>query len=1055
MEAWPVNSKNNKLTTIVAAAFGLAAAALYFASMADYAFPGESASLVACWRGLDMVPKLAPHPLMAVFAKMAGVSNVIAPVCGALSVWFLFLLVAAFVSWRADSAVENRDPKETQCLSLAAATTAAVVFMLPPAVRSAATHLEPRMFDFAWALGAFALVLPFRRVESGWFWLFPPLLAIIVAFGLCDSGLFLVFLPLYLLLAASIAMHCGKSPYLAVTFFLFAFAAAVPSGTAILGVDFPKSMLRALEEISMYFETHGWLVIAVFATVPFLAALVSSSRAFDDDQRSVALLFHGAMTFAAILGIATELSPSSIMEPYAILPVATSAFVSATAGYLAAYWWMLAAQKRITGYVAGGLLAFVLVVSCLWRAFTFDGQAGAFADRLAEKVVEQLDGRKWFVSDGTLDSHVQIVAADKGVEVHVVSLHRDMEEEYLEWLKKDVEKSGIGGERNGALKISLTLGVLPFVQDWLSSDTNAANEVAIWGAPDLWRTAGLTPMPELLFFGADESRTPDIAAAWQELDGILEVPEGWGSYRDRDVKNPLDRMRQSIRRHVGFVANNRGVWLQDKHRDDDAWRMYELVLNEIDRDNICAIFNELAMVRGGHPFAAKKQRDLDRTLKAAVEDKSRRYILWRLGTYYGYIRDPEIFVKLGYAWAKSGRPGEALTQIRRAIDFVSADKRIALLNLMANLYADGSEQDKSRRIFSAILKKNESDHDALMGMMRLEMQEGNSAKALDYLQRAAAQTNDVHRADVENAMLSAMKGDFADAKRRLYGIVDKNPSDQRAWALLSGVVMQEMDSAGDDADKTAKLKYELEGDIMANMEKSLGGGDDFYLQMTKGFVKMRSGENARADARRSFEAALKTHPDATVAQNLVLGLDISLDDRENAKEHAQTMLRRNRKIPLANYVLGSIALGEGKYDEAEAFLRRAADAPQPVSLAMNDLAETLRRRKEFQEAEIYARKAVRTDPNLYVAWETLGSILMDAGGDLDEAEECVRRACELSKQKDGRASDVRMLMSLARVQIARKDFQRARLTMRKVQARAKELSEFEKQEFEEMRKSVR
>ena len=1045
----------NKLIGIVAAALGLVAAALYFASMADYAFPGESASLIACWRGLDMLPKLAPHPLMAVFAKVSGTGNVLAPICGALSAWLLFLLVAAFVAWRVDSTFENRDPRETRGLALVADATATVVFVFTPAVRSAATHLEPRMFDFTWALAAFAVALPFRRAFGGIFWLFPPLLAMLVALGMCDSGLFLALLPFYLALVIGIAIYCGKSPFIATTFFVLALAVALPAAMAILGLDFSKSMLRSAEEIAGYFETHGWLVIAVFATVPFCAALFSSARAFDDDQRPIALLFHGAMTFASILAIATDLSPSSIMEPYAILPVATSAFTAATAGYLAAYWWMLASQKRVVGYAAGGLLAFVLVVSCLWRAFTFDGQAGSFADKIAEKVVEELGGRKWFVSDGTLDSHVQIVAAARGVEVNVVSLNRDMEEEYLEWLGKAVEESGIGGEKNSALKISLTLGVLPFVQDWLASDTNVANEVAIWGAPDLWRAAGMTPMPELLFFGADEARAPDIAAAWKDLEGILEVPRGWGSYRDRNVKNPLDRMRQSIRRHVGFVANNRGVWLQDKHRDDDAWRMYELVLNEIDRDNICTIFNEVAMVRGGHEFAANKQRDLERTLKAAVEDKGRRYILWRLGTYYGYIRDPEIFIKLGYAWAKSGRPGDALSHIRRAIDFVATDKRIALLNLMANLYADGSEQDKSRRIFTAILKRDAADHDALMGMMRLELQEGNSAKALDYLERAAAQTNDLRRAETENAMLSAMKGDFADAKRRLYGIVDKNPSDQRTWALLSGVVMQEIDAAGEDAKKSAQLKYELENDIIRNMEKEMVGGDDFYLNMTKGFLKLRSGEDTRVEARMSFEAAMKSHPDATVAQNLSLGLDISLDDRESAEEHAKAMLRRNRKIPLANYVLGSIALGNGKYDEAEAFLRRAADAPQPVSLAMNDLAETLRRRKNLKEAEIYARKAIRTDPNLYVAWETLGSILMDAGESLDEAEDCVRRACELSKQKDGRASDVRMLISLARVQIARRDFKRARLTMRKVQARSKELSDFEKQEFEEMRKSVR
>ena len=41
--------------------------------------------------------------------------------------------------------------------ALVAAFAATFVFMLTPAVRSAATHLEPRLFDFTWALAAFAL----------------------------------------------------------------------------------------------------------------------------------------------------------------------------------------------------------------------------------------------------------------------------------------------------------------------------------------------------------------------------------------------------------------------------------------------------------------------------------------------------------------------------------------------------------------------------------------------------------------------------------------------------------------------------------------------------------------------------------------------------------------------------------------------------------------------------------------------------------------------------------------------------------------------------------
>lgn len=137
------------------------------------------------------------------------------------------------------------------------------------------------------------------------------------------------------------------------------------------------------------------------------------------------------------------------------------------------------------------------------------------------------------------------------------------------------------------------------------------------------------------------------------------------------------------------------------------------------------------------------------------------------------------------------------------------------------------------------------------------------------------------------------------------------------------------------------------------------------------------------------------------------------------------------------------------------YLRRACETTRPVVLAQNDLAEVLRRTKRFEEAERYARLAVRTAPELYVAWETLGAILLDANGDLNEAEQCIVKACELSRSESGKEADVRMLVSLARVQLARGDKARGKGTLRKVQSRVGELSEFERGEFEELRKSAR
>ena len=1036
-----------KKNWLLAGMFGLVSAIIYICSTANYAFPGQSAHLMAVWKGFASDPS-AGFPFMAVFAKALGGGNVLAPICGVVAVVAFFHLVAAFVAWRITD--EDLDLRRNG-ISLVAATVATAVFMVTPAVRLSATHLEPRMFDFTWALLGFALSLPFFRGTRSLSILFAPLLGVMVAFGLCDTALFLAFLPFYFVLVVMMSLHHDRKPYAPLLLFVVSLAVTFLVAAGTLG----GGLMPVLESMAKEFKdcvgTPGWLFVLLFATLPFVIALFSSGKAFSEKPGLVTWLFHGAMSFVAILAVATPLSPSSLMEPYGVLPVAASAFAAAVAGYLVVFWWVN--RSRTVALIAGGILAFVLAVNCIWCLFAFDGDAGNFADKVARRIVADLGSRRWLVTDGTLDDHLCMVAAEAGKDIHFISLARDLDEDYLAELGEIVEKEGVGGSKNGSLRLSLSLGVLPFVQDWFASDPTVAKDVAIYGAPDLWRSAGLTPVPEFLFFGADEKIVPDWTA-WKEFDVILKAPKGWGSYHDRKVSNPVDRLRFNLRRHLGFVANNRGVYLQDEKKDDEAFAMYELVLNEIDRDNICAIFNEVAMVGQNHPQAKKKKSDLERMLKAAVDDKSRRYLLWRLGTYYGYIRNPDTFIRLGHAWARSGRPGDALSQIRRAIDFVPSDKKTVLLNMMAALYASENDQKKSRRIYEAVLKKDANDHDALIGMMRLELMDGNSKRALEYLQRASENSGEGKRAKIELAMVAMMKNNLAEAKSLLRKAVDFDTKDMQSWSLLAAVTMQQIEAAKTDKEK-AELAKELENEIIPSMEKRATDQFDYYLQATKGFVLMRKGEERRKEARDAFVAATKARPDIAATQDLVLGLDISLDDKENAESHAKDVLRRNRKAPLANYVMGSLALGKGNYAAATAYLRIAADAPQPVVLALNDLSEVLRRTKNFAEAESYARKATEKAPGLYVAWETLGSVLMDANRNLDEAEACIRKACELSKDKSGREADVRMLVSLARVQILRDDMQHAKVAVRKVRSRINELSEFEKREFEEIAKGLR
>ena len=1025
---------------------------LYFASMANYAFPGESARLIALWRGLD-VSAVTHYPLMARFAKAFGVGNAMAPVLGAVAVALFYLLSLKFFTGRAGD-----DQKGGKLAVRLGAAVGAVVFMLTPAVREAATHLEPRLFDFVWALlGVF--VVWHAGVSRKLAWLFAIVAGTMSGWGLCDSPLALMLVPLYLVAMWSALGSRKISPWFPIVLFVLSMLTAFFWFAASSSDDFGVFARALKEDFNLYF-IDGWLFVAVFATLPFAVSIFSSIRSLKENAGLTQLLFHTALTVVTILAVATPLSPSSQMAPYAILPVATSAFAAFTAAYLIAYWHLkiftgLASQQRdvlrYIGYGVGGIFSVVVLFTLILNFFNFDSKRGDFADKVADKVLLDLDGRTWLVSDGSLDDNLLLAADRAGKELHIVSLSRDDDAKYMAKLTEEVKEARLGGDRNPELLLSLSLGVLPFVQDWFAADRSAKDIAAVWGAPDLWLRAGSQAIPEFFFFGANPAKAADWQADWEVFDKILHAPANWGSYLLYKNKNPIDRIRLNLRRHLGLVANNRGVWFEDQGNQDEAFKMFELVLQSIDSDNICSLLNEYELANLGHKSAQAKRLALEKKLKAIIDDSSRRYKDIPLSLHYGYIRSPEMYARHGMSWARSGRSGEALLNFGRAIDLVPTDRRTSLLNMMASLYAADNDQAKSRAIYEDILAKDAENHDALIGLMRLEMMNGNTDAAIAYLEKANAASGDDPRAEVEKAMLLTMKGDLAAAKQLLRKVTDANLANLQAWSFLAAVTIQQIDAAKDAAARASFMK-ELEDDILRTMEKQARDPSDYYVQTTRAFLLLRKDSDNRREARDALIAASRDRPDVASTGDMILGLDISLNDTVDAERHAREVLRRNRKAPLANYVMGSLALQRGEYAEAEAFLRRASDVDKPVVLALNDLAEVLRRSGKFDEAEIYARRAVDADPRLYVAWDTLATIILERNGDLAEAESCVNKAIELSRDADGHEPDVRMYISLARVQFAKGENSKAKLTLRKVQKRVDELSDFEKAEFEELRK---
>ncbi len=1045
-----------KLDWAIAAAAGAVAGLIYSLNVAQYAFPGESARLITLWAGLDSA-SVNPHPLMGLFARLLGGGNALSAVCGAVAVALVFLIVCRFTrAMLEDSAVEAGVDSTSRLAGLVAAT----VFMFTPAVMRGASCLSPEMFDTAWMLMALALVLLYatspRTLAA---WLCPPVVGIACGLALADS---LATLPATLVLAALIipsALRRGGNPGLAVFFALMFFLASFFVFAPNASGDFTGSLREGWRALAALWTRQGAIAAFMVATFPAVLAAFAAKRAVRGTGGITLWTFNLALLFMAIIATATPASPSSLLSDTGYLPVATCFFASILASYAFTYWFMqLRSKERAARLISLAVLpvfAGVLAISAAINAFSFDRNAGAFADRMAERIVENLGERNWFVTEGTLDEHLRLAARRLGRDVKLICLQRDDDETYVSNLREAIREAKLGGPKNEELLLSLSLGVLTFVQDWFAADPSVASSVAVFGAPDIWYSAGIKPVPELLFFGADRDKAVDWSA-WKDIDSLLSAPKGWGSYRLRRNRNPLDYRRLSLRRHMGLMANNRGVFLQDEKKDAEAWRMYELVRNEIDRDNICALFNEFEMARAGYSEAAKKRNEIEKAFKTIIADKDRRYMLWQLANYYGYIRSPEIFVRLGFRWARSGRPGDALAQIRRAIDFIPTDKRSSLMNMMAALYASDANVVKSRKLYEEVLSRNDRDHDALIGMMRIELLEGDPAKAVEYLERAA-KCGQGEKAKTELAMVHLMKNRLDEAHALLKSVIDATPGDMLAWSLMAAVTMQRCDAAKTDKEKKA-LTEELERVVLPAMEKQARSPFDYYVQTTRAFLLMRQGAARRREARDAFVSAAKSRPDVAATQDIVLGLDISLNDTADAEKHARQVLRRNRKAPLANYVMGALALQKGDYSSAEAFLRRSADATRPVAIAQNDLAEVLRRQRRLTEAEHYARLAVKNAPSLYIAWETLASVLLDAKhANLAEVEQCAQKAVDLAQKSQGAAGDddLRVLMTLARVQSLKGDKIRARGTLRKVQSQVDRLSEFEKIEFEELRKSVK
>lgn len=1085
--------KINRMDLLLAVACGAVAFLVYLLTLSPGVYPGQSAQLMAL--GVGVEPMVAPtHPLwFPMVSWLSGLNffslpvrlNLFSALCGALAVMLLYRLTAFLI--RQVIHDETVSDRRINVAAVLAGLTAAMALAFSVPFWSAATRLQYQSFDLLLVLAVFYLLVMFAR--TGWLFLMM-IFAFGYGVGTVESTMFLLLLPVAAVAALLVLWKHERLNHANVLamggLLLLGFGAHVlfarhffhTEDVALRGYTSWLEVLVFMwrdqySEIQNSFPRLNWFWLLLQSVVPALAACMAARRALNNERTWSLYLLHVILTvIAAFVLINVPWSPWQLVRVQGVLPVLSYGLMAMVCGYLVAYWYLLAmveaprsdqADSHLT-VAAGRWLGLVLVwplsilaaVAPLVNAFEANGRRGRGADICAQELLQRMAPRTWIVTDGLLDNHIEILARERGQEVHLLCLQRDMDKIYQRRLSRIVEREPLFANNRLRLQHTLDLGILPFLQDWLASDANVSRHLVIFSVPDLWYGVGFVPVPDLLFFsGAQDAArieagvlVADHLAFWNRMEKL--VP------RTATPRDPMAQFNNQLRRQMGFAGNNLGVLMEELGNTNEANVIYQRV-RQLDPDNVSVLFNRFEMARRNKDEA--RCAAAEKELKDFLARDKRQYALYSLSRYYGYIRSPELFAKLGWQWALSGQPGAGLVGLQKAGDLLPPASQIALEHSMAAIYLLQDNRGKSAEVYHNILEKDPENRQALRSMVRMAVTEGSLEKAKSWIEKIKKAGVAQNQLGVEWAAIYLTAGEsalactnlpaaatsFSQARMQLQETVDLQPNNLQAWGMLAIVQLQQAMLGRADRRDTAPIYKEVEQTI-GKMEQIVGSSDQYLIQIVKAKLAMSRGKDYYRVAREAYVRAAMLRPDVTRLNDEILQLDIALADKVMAERHARSVLRINRRHALANYVIGSLRLQEGQYGEAEDFLRRSVES-EPLPVSLNDLAETLRRIRKLTEAEKLARQAIAQSPGLYVAWETLAAILMEQG-QLEEAETAMQEA--LARNKD----DVRLQVSMARLQYLKGSFDRARDGIKLVRKSQDQLSAYEKKEFDKLAADV-
>jgi tetratricopeptide (TPR) repeat protein len=456
----------------------------------------------------------------------------------------------------------------------------------------------------------------------------------------------------------------------------------------------------------------------------------------------------------------------------------------------------------------------------------------------------------------------------------------------------------------------------------------------------------------------------------------------------------------ALRRHLAFVANNTGVTLEDIGKPEEAFNAY-LAAREVFPENVSALLNLFEMVSRGYRPEMKER--IEKQLRQKVEQERERYPLWSLSRYYGYVRNYELFVRMGWSWALSSTPGSVLAGLRSTYALQQDDdRRAALTAMMASLYEMRGDFAQSAVEYRKTLERDPKNTFAISGLARLALQQSVVDEARKILEAGEAAGAPRRQLRQDWAALYLVAGDLPRARVLLQELGEEPDVSPMSLAMLAMVMIEQQDVAA------------VETKILPRLGKATEGKDAYFAQVVQGRVWQSKGKAGYKNARLCFQRAAMIRPDVQAVLDVLLMLDVALEDQKSAEAHALSILRQRPEQPYANFIMGSIRLEQGQYGDAETYLKRSVNSTAPPLAALNNYAQTLCRIRRLDEAAQVARRAVEHSPERYEGWATQAFVLAERG-EADAAAEA------LAKARATHADDTRLFLVEALIAVKRGD----------------------------------